>query len=266
LSPLTRLLKKDAVGWDQEATVAFEALKKEMVNPPVLALPDLNKLFIVETDASGSGIGAVLMQEGHPIAFISKALGPRQQALSTYEREMLAILLAVHKWRQYLWGRPFKIRTDHVSLKYLLNQKISSPFQHLWLTKLLGFDYEIEFRRGRENVAADALSRITSSELNALTLSTIETPVLEDIKQSWTEDSRIQAIIQDLMKDQATHPHYKWSNNHLFRKGKLVVGRNPTLQHQLISMYHDTSLGGHSGSTVTAARVASMFYWKKQQK
>jgi hypothetical protein len=121
LSPLTRLLKKDAVGWDQEATVAFEALKKEMVNPPVLALPDLNKLFIVETDASGSGIGAVLMQEGHPIAFISKALGPRQQALSTYEREMLAILLAVHKWRQYLWGRPFKIKTDHVSLKYLLN-------------------------------------------------------------------------------------------------------------------------------------------------
>lgn len=90
--PLTKLLKKDAMGWDQEATLAFETLKKAMINPPVLALPDMSKPFIIETDASGLGIGAVLMQEGHPIAFISKALGPRQQGLSTYEREMLAIL------------------------------------------------------------------------------------------------------------------------------------------------------------------------------
>jgi hypothetical protein len=104
---------------------------------------------------------------------------------------MLAIIMAVHKWKQYLWGRSFKIRTNHVSLKYLLDQKISSPSQHLWLTKLLGCDYEIEFHRGSENVAADAISKITSSELNTLTLSTIETQVLEDIKQSWKEDSRI---------------------------------------------------------------------------
>ena len=71
--PLTKLLKKDVVGWEQEAIVAFEALKKEMVNPPMLALPDMSKSFIVETDVSGSGIGAVLMQEGHPIALIRKA-------------------------------------------------------------------------------------------------------------------------------------------------------------------------------------------------
>jgi len=111
--------------------VAFEALKNEMMNPPVLALSDLSKIFSVETDASGAGIGAVLMREGHPIAFISKALGPRQQSLSTYKREMLAIIMAVHKWKQYLWGRPFKIRIDHVSLKYLLDQKLSFPSQHL---------------------------------------------------------------------------------------------------------------------------------------
>ena len=108
------------MGRDQEATVAFEALKKEMMNPPVLALPDLSKNFIVETDASGASIGAILMQ-GHLIAFISKALRPRQQSLSTYEREMLVIIMAVHKWKQYLWGRSFKIRTDHVSLKYFLD-------------------------------------------------------------------------------------------------------------------------------------------------
>ena len=102
---------------------------------------------------------------------------------------MLVILQAITKWKQYLWGRTFKIRTDHVSLKYLLDQKLSSPSQHLWLTKLLGFNYEIEFRKGKENVAVDALSRVTSSELQALALSTVLIPLVAYIKRSWNEDS-----------------------------------------------------------------------------
>jgi len=229
-----------------------------MVNPPILSLPDMSKSFIVETDASGSGIEAVLMQEGHPITYINKALGLRQQVLSTCKREMLAILLAITKWKQYLWGRSFKIRTDHVSLKYLLDQKISSPSQHLWLTKLLRFDYKIEFCKGRENVAANAFSGITNNELNALALSRISTPLIADIKKSWEEDNKIQSIIQDLMKDLATYPHYKWSDSYLFRKGKLVVENNPTSAYNCLSWYIT-----HLGSTVTAARVASIFYLKK---
>jgi len=75
--PLTQLLKKNAFIWQEEALTAFNALKQAMIQPPVLSLPDLNQPFVVETDASGSGLGVVLMQAGHPIAFISKALGPR---------------------------------------------------------------------------------------------------------------------------------------------------------------------------------------------
>ena len=78
--------------WDEAATTAFEKLKQTMTQPPVLALPDFNKVFVVETDASGMGMGAVLMQEGHPIAYVSKSLGPRQLALSIYEKELLAIV------------------------------------------------------------------------------------------------------------------------------------------------------------------------------
>jgi hypothetical protein len=81
---------------------AFQLLKKCLIEAPVLAVPNFAKQFVVETDASDHGIGAVLMQDNHPIAYLSKPLGPRNQGLSVYEKECLAILLAVEKWRSYL--------------------------------------------------------------------------------------------------------------------------------------------------------------------
>ena len=99
------------------------------------------------------------MQEGRPIAYLSKALSQKSQQLSTYEREMLAILHAVTKWRPYLIGRRFIIRTDQKSLPYFMGQRIHTPAQQRWVTKLLGYDYEIQYKKGTENRAADALLR-----------------------------------------------------------------------------------------------------------
>ena len=184
------------------------------------------------------------MQEGHPIAFISKSLRPRQQALSTYEREMLTILHVVTKRRHYKWGRHFTIRTDHVSLKYLLAQKVSFPSQHIWLAKLLGFDYEIEYRKGKQNIIVDALSRCTSSEVFTLTLPTISTNLLEEVKAFWATNNALLKIISNLNTDPSLHLHYTWLNGHLYRKGKLVVGNDSNLQGKLISIYHDSAIGG----------------------
>lgn len=101
--PLTNLLRKDVpFVWTTATDSAFNQLKQALVTAPVLALPDFKKVFIVETDASEAGIGAVLSQDNHPIAFISKALGPRTKGLSTYEKECMAILMAVDQWRSYL--------------------------------------------------------------------------------------------------------------------------------------------------------------------
>lgn len=88
----------------------------------------------METDASQLGIGAVLMQDGHPLSFISRSLGPKWQKLSVYEKELLAIVLAVHKWEQFLMGGLFVIKTDQKSLEWFLQQKISTPFQQFWLS------------------------------------------------------------------------------------------------------------------------------------
>ena len=125
VKPLIDLLKKDQLFiWTSNHDYAFSVLKQALCAAPVLVLSDFSLPFHIETDASGLGIGAVLQQNGHPIAFISKALSPRNQGLSVYEKEYLAILLAVEQWRHYLLQGEFFIHTDHRSLIHLNEQRL----------------------------------------------------------------------------------------------------------------------------------------------
>jgi len=110
----------------------------------------------------------------------------------------MVILHEVTKWKHCLWGRHFKIHTNYISLKHLLHYKmVVTPAQHLWLIKLLGYDYEIEYRQGKENMATNILFRVSSGKLYALTVSMISTSVMEEIRRSWEKDSSIQIIIRD---------------------------------------------------------------------
>lgn len=261
--PLTRLLKKDAFGWDELAENAFQQLKVAITSPPVLALPDYTKEFVIECDASGVGIGAVLMQQGHPIAFLSKALAPKHLGLSAYEKELLALVYAVQKWGHYLMGNHFIIRTDHLSLKYLLDQKITTLMQQKWLTKLLGYDYEIIHKSGYENRVADALSRqelANSTHLAAI--STVQTDWLTVLKQTWETDPETQTLITDLVLDPQSHPHYLWQHNLLTHKGRLVVGSSDDVKKLILQEVHSSPIGGHSGSERTYHRVKRSFYWR----
>jgi hypothetical protein len=99
---LTNLLKHKQFTWSTAAQQAFEQLKAAMVTAPVLAIPDFQQQFIIETDACDIGVGAVLMQGDQPIAFLSKALGITHQKLSIYEKEFLALIMAIERWRPYL--------------------------------------------------------------------------------------------------------------------------------------------------------------------
>lgn len=229
--PLTCLLKKDCWGWNDQATEAFQALKQAMSSTPVLVLPSFQLEFTVDTDASGFGVGAVLQQQGRPIAFFSKALGVRHQALSIYEKEMLAVLLAMRKWHAYLVGRHFKIRIDHQSLRFLFYQVAVTPFQQRWVAKMLGYDFEVTYRKGINNKVADALSRqpqLAQGQYYQLTTSSVISDLLVQVQQSYTQDDRLQKIIRHTQQHQNSDQKYSWDERFLFRKGKIVVGRVQT--------------------------------------
>jgi hypothetical protein len=158
--PLTNLLKKKQFSWDEVAQLAFDNLKQVMTTTPVLALPDFTVPFTVEIDASDLGLAAVLMQHDRPIAFLSKPLSNNHKFLSIYEKELLALIMDVERWHPYLQRQEFIIETDHKSLAYLNEQQLQSNLQHKAMTKLMGLQFIIQYRKGKDNLAADALSRI----------------------------------------------------------------------------------------------------------
>ena len=168
-APLSELTKKgmpDRVVWNEEANHAYETLKVMVSNSPVLRLPNFEKMFILRTDASAVGIGAILLQEHeghlHAVAYASKKLSHAQQAYSTVERECLAIVWAVEKFYKYLYGRLFTIQTAHQPLAYLKSAKLNNNRLMRWALKLQPFHYRIEVIPGKNNIGADFLSRIVA--------------------------------------------------------------------------------------------------------
>jgi hypothetical protein len=124
------LQKRVEFCWNEKTKNAFQLLKQALVAAPVLALPNFHDEFIIETDASGVGIGAMLLQQNHPIAFISKFMERKYQLRSANEKEFYAILFASKKWQHYLLGRYFTIRTDQKALKHLLEQTPTTMMQN----------------------------------------------------------------------------------------------------------------------------------------
>lgn len=162
--PLTKCLKKgETVTLTPEFKDAFENCKTLLCNDPILKYPDFDKQFELTTDASNFAIGAILSQDEHPIAYASKTLNPAETNYSTIEKEMLAIVWACRHFRPYLYGTKFVIKTDHKPLQWLFSVKDPSSRLTRWRLKLMEYDYEIRYKKGKNN-QADALSRIKLTE------------------------------------------------------------------------------------------------------
>lgn len=173
--------------WDEEAGRCFEKLKEIMSNALVLTTPDFSKPFIIECDSSRFDIGVVLMQQEHPIAFESRKLNRREHLKSSYNKEMLAIMHALAKWRKYLLGSKFSIRIDHNSLQHILEQKTLSEEQQKWIEKIAAFDLEILHKKGKDNVVADALSR-KDEEPTLLAILVVVPEWLNEIQSEYAKD------------------------------------------------------------------------------
>jgi hypothetical protein len=255
-APVTALLKKDSFDWTTDANQAFEQLKLAMSAAPVLALPNFAEKFILEIDASGTGMGAVLIQNSHPICYYSKPFCPRLLAASTYVRELCAITSAVKKWRTYLLGGTFIIHTDQRSLKELMTQVIQTPEQQFYLAKLLGYSYVIVYKPGAHNRVADALSRI-----QCLALSIPHAEFIDKLKEQLTVDEEFQQLLKKI-KDQPNDYHnFQMLNDFIFFKGKLFIPQNSPLKLTLLEEFHASLLGGHSGIHRTFGRLHENVFW-----
>jgi hypothetical protein len=236
--PLHEALQKTRFKWEQEQQIAFDKLKTLMSTPPVLVLPNFSLPFILETDASGHGLGAVLMQQGRPLAFFSKTLGVKAQNQSIYEKEAMAILEALKKWRHYLLGNKLIIRTDQKSLKYLTSQRLLEGVQHKLMLKLLEYDYSIEYKKGSENSVADALSRKVEHwqplECTAITMAIPKW--MEEVISSYETDEDCKKKLQELAIDPSCHTNYTLTSGVLRYKNRVVIGQNLDLCSKLLAI------------------------------
>ena len=159
-------------------------------------------------------------------------------------------------------GRHFKVKTDHDSLKYFLEQRLSSEEQQKWVTKMLGYDFEIMYKKGKQNVVADALSRKDEdAEALLCAISIIQPDWINEAREEWKNDEEVWALIRNLQQDSSTSDTFSWQNYSLWYRDCLYLCNNSQLKQKILMELHTSPLRGHSGFLKTYHRVKMEFFW-----
>ncbi|XP_037833528.1 uncharacterized protein LOC112450623 isoform X3 [Kryptolebias marmoratus] len=247
---------KERFLWNPEAQAAFGRLKELFVKAPILLSPNPNEQFIVEVDASSTGVGAVLSQRGgdkkvHPCAFFSKRLTPAEQNYDVGERELLAVKLALEEWRHWLEGakEPFIIWTDHKNLEYLKTAKRLNSRQARWALFFSRFSFTLTYRPGERNAKADALSRMHEGLLE------VSKPEVEEFILPQEVRLAITQLERDLRQAHLISPPPTSCP-----PGRLFVPQE--LRGQVITFCHCSKLFCHPGISKTLAVLRSQFWWR----
>ncbi|XP_021753565.1 uncharacterized protein LOC110718935 [Chenopodium quinoa] len=263
-SPLTDLLQKDRRWeWSEKQQKAFQELKDSVMREPVLALPNPNKPFEVETDASDFALGGVLLQDGHPIAFESRKLNSAERKYAAQEKELLAIVHCLRGWRHYLLGSKFIVRTDNTAATHFLSQPKLTGRQARWQESLAEFDVEFAYRTGASNRVADALSRRADlaplQRLAPLTSSNVTTSVRDQVK-AYLGDDPMTGTIKKLIEEGKTR-RFWMEDGLVYTKGKkLFISRAGGLRKLLLRECHDTLWAGHPGWQRTLSLLSTRYY------
>lgn len=263
IAPITELLKqpKKKFVWTNQANDAFMKLKSALCSAPLLTCPDYDLPFFVQCDASDVGIGAVLWQKHSDgekvIAYMSQKLTTSERKYSSSERECLAVLVAVEKFRLYIEGVHFTVITDHESLKWLMNLKDPSGRLGRWALKLQGFDHTIVHRKGVHNVVPDALSRAINCVL-AVTVDDKYTSWYNELFKLVQEDP---SETRDYQIRDGKLYRYQKCNRGLLYNWKLVV--SPNEKESIMRQNHDDV--AHLGITKTINRICENYFWKEMR-
>ena len=223
--PLNDLTQKNvSFEWSITCEAAFRALKAKLITAPILAYPQFHhnaSQFVLQTDASASGLGAILEQSGHVIAYASRTLNKAEQQYSVIQKECLAAVYAMKQFCHYLLGRPFTLVTDHAPLQWLSAQKMEGLLCR-WALSMQEYTFTIQYRSGSQNANADALSRrdiatTVSSALTQISSSDTQQQVVEEQKR----DPAIKEIFQALSKSQMPPTGWMWKSSPLNRYRQL---------------------------------------------
>jgi hypothetical protein len=231
-------------------------LKQALMMAPVLQLPEFNKQFVIECDASGSGFGAVLQQGNGPIAFFSHPVAVHHAKLPAYERELIVLVKAVRHWCPYVWGRFFTIRTDHFSFKCILDQCLTTIPQHTWVNKLFGYDFAVEYRHGKFNVVTDALSRRNEDDMAVQAISSLSFILYDQLRVEMTALPQTSQLRTQLTTWIAPSGWLEKDGLLLFQ-GCIFLPDDSTLWPMVLEQAHTM---GHEWNEKTLHRFPAMFY------
>lgn len=277
IAPLCNLLRKrNKWTWTSECDQAFKIVKENLITAPLLHSPDFTKPFIVQTDASAFGLGAVLSQQfsdgERVICYLSRSLTKQERQYSTTERECLAVLWALERLRPYLEGSPFTVITDHHSLIWLNNLKDPCGRLCRWAVRLQQYNFSIIHRRGKEHVVPDLLSRSVPI-LDAVSIPSIQ----PDFDCSKTNDNWYLKLREKIIRDPILYRQWRVQNNVIY---KYVQGSPPELtdeedhwkivipkEHRqfLLNKEHSQPTSAHPGVFKTYQRLRQKFYWPKMK-
>jgi hypothetical protein len=260
-APLNELTKKGVpFDWGKAQENSFNMLKDKLTHAPLLQLPDFNKTFELECDASGIGLGGVLLQEGKPIAYFSEKLSGPVLNYSTYDKELYALVRTLETWQHYLWPKEFIIHSDHESLKHIRSQGKLNRRHAKWVEFIESFPYIIKHKKGKENIIADALSR-RYTLLNQLDYKIFG---LETIKDQYVHDADFRDVLLHC-KDGKGWNKFIVSDGFVFRANKLCIPAS-SVRLLLLQEAHGGGLMGHFGAKKTEDILAGHFFWPRMKR
>ena len=249
-----------------------------MIQAPILTYPDFGKQFLVASDASNVGVGAVLLQKGDkrlmPISFASRVLSPAERNYSVTERELLAVVWALKKFRQLILGFPVQVITDHLPVVDLFKKRafVQNAKFNRWFLSVLEFNPSFRYLPGRYNTLADAMSRVAedevSSEIKNSYSFTVQTSDLDMslVRLEQEKDPEIRNLVSKLISGEVVNSNYLLIDGLLYlhptKEGGCAILFVPrSLRTPVLELVHSHRLSGHPGVAKTVRHLGRNFFW-----